>query len=99
MFIVASRQFFMQLPHWTRCLIAAGGTLYVGGALGMELVGGYYASLHGHRNLVFALLTTIEEAGEMADVLIFMYALMAYISTYIKDLTIGVASHEPCFPG
>jgi hypothetical protein len=97
-FIVAYLRFFMKLPQKTRWLFALGGTLYVGGALGMELIGGYYASLHGQENLTFAMLSTIEEVGEMAGVLTFMYALMSYISTYIREVKIYISNHGPRSP-
>jgi len=94
LFMAAYLRFFLNLPPDTRWLFAVAGTVYVSGALGMELVGGYYASLHGHRNLMFATLTTIEEVGEMAGVLIFIYALLSYISTYIREVTIHIGDQE-----
>lgn len=94
LFMAAYLRFFRKLPPDTRWLFAIAGTLCVGGALGMELVGGYYASLYGHRNLMFATLTTIEEVGEMAGVLIFIHALLSYISTYIGEVTIHIGDQE-----
>jgi hypothetical protein len=69
----------------------------VGGALGMELVGGKYVSLYGAQNLGFAMITTVEEVGEMLGIVIFIYALMSYISAYMKEITVYVREEERPF--
>jgi hypothetical protein len=99
MFIVAYARFFMKLPPKIRWLMGTAGTIYVGGALGMELIEGYYASLHGGQgNMPFAILATIEEACEMTGILVFMYALLLYISTYIQEVKIYLSDHATPIP-
>ena len=55
------------------------GGVYVGGALGMELVGGYYASGYGTQNLTYPYLATAEEVLEMIGATFFLRALMIHL--------------------
>ncbi|OCR01957.1 hypothetical protein BCD67_05610 [Oscillatoriales cyanobacterium USR001] len=81
-------KFLLYLPSKTRYLFILAGGLYVGGALAMEMVGGYYADLAGQRNLIYGIMTTTEEIFEMMGVLTFIYALLAYIGCYIQDIDV-----------
>jgi hypothetical protein len=98
-FTLAYVRLFVELPPKIRWLIGIAGTIYVGGALGMELIGGYYASFYGGQgNMTFAMLATIEEVCEMTGILIFLYALLLYISTSIKEVKIFLSDHVPPIP-
>ena len=57
------------------------GAVYVGGAIGMEMIGGFYQDVYGY-DLTYVLLQTIEEVGEMLGIVIFIYALCYYLSVY-----------------
>jgi hypothetical protein len=52
------------------------GCVYVAGALGMELVGGAWAAKHGQDNLVYSLLTTVEEGLELTGLVLFIRTLL-----------------------
>ena len=71
--------FLAALPARTRRLFIVAGALYVGGTLGMDLVGGYLADYHGTGNLVYVAAYTVEEALEMVGIVIFLRALMGYL--------------------
>ncbi|WP_449417331.1 hypothetical protein [Phormidium nigroviride] len=79
-------KFLLHLPLKTRYLFILAAGFYIGGALVMEMVGGYYADLAGQRNLIYGIIATTEEVCEMVGVLIFIYALLAYIGSYIQDI-------------
>lgn len=71
--------FLRHLPSATRrgFWIAAG--LFLGGAIGVELVNSWWASSYGEFNLGYVAITTVEEALEMLGVAVLVYALLAYI--------------------
>ncbi len=69
-------RFFLRLDTRTRRLFTLSALLYVGGALGMELVGGYYFDAHGGENPVYSAIVTVEETLEIAGMLVFLYALL-----------------------
>lgn len=79
-FAVIYLRLFLNLPSRTRRLFLLAGFVYVGGALGLELVGGYYFDLYGGENIVYAGITTLEEAMEMVGAVLFLYALVDYLN-------------------
>ena len=87
-FVLAYLKFLAHLPTKTRYLFLVAGALYVGGALGMELLGGRHADLYGIYNMSYVMLVTGEEVLEMLGVIVFIYALLSYLSSYLKDLHI-----------
>ena len=85
-------RFLAHLPTETRNLFLIAGTVYLGGALGTEMVNGYYAELHGIENVIYVMLITIEELLEMLGVIVFIYALFSYISKYMKGINLQVSA-------
>jgi hypothetical protein len=59
-------RFWLQLPPKIRFIFFIAGTLYIGGAIGIEIVGGHYLVLYGKQNLTYSMIATIEESLEMA---------------------------------
>lgn len=73
--------FLLRLPAKTRFLFLTAAFLFIGGAAGMEIIGGNYAESHGgDQNLTYAMIATVEESLEMGSVILFIYALLAYIA-------------------
>lgn len=84
--------FLAHLPTRTRNLFLIAGTIYVGGALGLEMVGGYYVESDRVENIMYVILVTIEELLEMLGVIVFIHALLSYISKYIKGINLQVSA-------
>jgi heme/copper-type cytochrome/quinol oxidase subunit 3 len=75
--------FLKSLPQKTGIGFTLAGIVYVGGAVGIELVSGAYASRFGLDNFTFNLLATIEETLEMSGLVLFIRTLLGYIpATY-----------------
>lgn len=87
-FGLAYFKFLYSLTARMRVLFIISGAIYVGGALLMELVGGYYSELRGQNNLIYALLTNFEEFMEMIGILVFIYALFSFTETEIMFIKI-----------
>lgn len=81
-------RFWLNLPSKPRISFLIAGLLYVGGAIGMELVGGKYFEAHGGDNLVYIGLTAIEESLELAGVIVFIWALLEYISDNYTEVSV-----------
>jgi len=79
-------RFWWKLPPKTRTWFFIAATLYLGGAIGMELFDGNYAATHGKANLTYNLLSTFEEALEVSGVIVFIYGLLRYIAENTKTL-------------
>ena len=73
--------FLLRQPPWLARLMVASGALYVGGALGLELVGGALDSAGLGDSWAFALVGSVEEAAEMAGVSLFIYTLLRHLES------------------
>lgn len=74
-------RFYMNLPSRYRRLFGISAFLFVGGAIGMEIIDGYVFSFNQEYNLTYNLLTTLEESMEMVGIIIFVYALINILDT------------------
>lgn len=81
-------RFLAHLPAKIRWLFVIAGGMYVGGALGMEMVAGFHRSLYWNKDVVHTMMTIVEEFLEMTGIVVFIYALTSYMSLYVKDLQI-----------
>ncbi|MEM1269072.1 MAG: multidrug transporter [Bacteroidota bacterium] len=75
---------WLERPMRSKVLLAA--FLYVGGAIGVELLGGYHAELHGIENWTYRLIATAEESLEMLGLIVFIRALIDYCSLHFKAI-------------
>lgn len=76
-------KFFFALPGKLRRGFFMAGFIYISGALGMELIGGFYAEQEGLANIRYALITTVEETLEIIGILL----LIKYLFLYLQDRT------------
>ncbi len=60
-------------------LMVLSAVLFLGGAVGFEMVGGSIAEAEGTESFRYRMLTNIEEGLEMAGVLTFAYVLLSYM--------------------
>jgi cellulose synthase/poly-beta-1,6-N-acetylglucosamine synthase-like glycosyltransferase len=71
-------RFLLHLPATTRLSFLMAATLYIGGAIGVELIGSAHAELHGYENWTYSMIATLEESLEMAGLIVFIWALLDY---------------------
>jgi hypothetical protein len=89
--LFAFLKFLLTLPARIRYLILAAGGIYVTGVLIFEMIGARHADLHSTRTVTYAVLVTIEESLEMVGLILFVYALLAFIALKHRDLRISFA--------
>ncbi|WP_337885796.1 hypothetical protein [Fischerella thermalis] len=89
LFLLLFWRFIISLPKKTRRLFFIAGAIYVAGTIGTEMVGGYYANYYTQTNMIYALITTVEEVLEMMGIIVFIYALLSYISFYMNGIDVG----------
>ena len=73
-------RFLRSLPPKTRFFFLLAAALYLGAAIGFELIEGWHVERHGKDNPIYIVLTTLEESLEMAGVIVFIRALLGYIA-------------------
>jgi hypothetical protein len=66
----------MALPPYARILAFASATIFLSGAVGLEMIGGKILDTYGADALPYAIETSLEEGLEALGVLIFLWALI-----------------------
>jgi len=91
---IAYFKFMMRLPKNILKLFILAGVVFVSGAVGMEMIGGMHAEIHGEETLTYALMYNFEEFLEMSGAAIFFYALISYIEMKFKTATFTFGTNE-----
>lgn len=81
-FVITYIRFLLYLPKRTRWQFILSGAIFVGGALGIEMVSQFFAAVHGKTNMVYGGLSSLEEIMEMVGIAIFIYALLEYLGRH-----------------
>jgi hypothetical protein len=87
--------FLSRLPSSTRWSFITAGSLYLGGAIGIEMLGGRQAELHGFENLSYQLFAHLEESLEMAGVILFIHALLRYLAEQYPEIRLHAHGLNP----
>ena len=87
-FVISYIKLLKNLPRNIMYLFLISGTLFVLGAIGFELIGGWYYELHGKSDLNYAILYTCEESLEMLGVILFIYTLLLYMKMLAGEVRI-----------
>ena len=88
-FVLAYWRFlFFHLDRKTRWRFVLAGSIFVTGALGLEMVEGAIHEQFGIHDARYQACVTVEETFEMFGVVLFMYSLMAYIASSLGEVHI-----------
>lgn len=77
-FALAYVPFLLGLPPATRAGLVLAGAVYVGGAIGMEMVGSHFFALGGLESPAYQLSATLEEALEMSGLVLAIATLVRH---------------------
>jgi len=78
-FVALYLNFLLKLPKYIMMSFLLSGGIYVLGAVGFEMLGGWQDELYGDKGLLYSIFYTCEEFLEMLGVAVFIYALLKYI--------------------
>lgn len=87
-------RFLLRLPRHVAGLFMLSGSIFVTGAIGLEMVGSSIAAAESTHTGAYALTTTAEELLEMVGVALFIYALLVYASEKLGGLSLSLAARE-----
>jgi hypothetical protein len=76
-------RFILHLEMPYRGIFLLSGSIYIGGAIGVEVLGGSYIEEYGIFNFSYSLIATAEETMEMFGIIIFIYGLLRYNSAHV----------------
>jgi hypothetical protein len=95
--LTSSIKFLRQLPRSTRRQIYLAAAVFLLGAIGCELLMGIHIAVTQTESWLYGLLYTTEELCEMLGILIFIHALLTYISRHLPNAPFIQVSSSP-FP-
>lgn len=81
-------KFVRGLPSRIRMIFLIAGAVYVGGSVGLEIVGGWWLAQGQADSFGSVLLAHLEEAGEMAGVIVFIWGLFLYMAAEHKEIRV-----------
>jgi hypothetical protein len=84
----ALARFLAHLPRSTRRWMISAGLVFVGGAIGVEMLSGAAADAWGEESFTYAMIVTVEEALEMLGVILLLHALVDYIHAHMGGLRV-----------
>ncbi|MGH7502204.1 MAG: hypothetical protein ACREL7_10650 [Longimicrobiales bacterium] len=88
-FVLAYARFTFRLPPATRLRFITAGILYVGGAVGMEMIAGrYIAATRAWNSPIYFGLAMGEEALEMAGMTLMLFAILAHLRDHVPLTTL-----------
>lgn len=97
-FVLAYFKFWLDLPSKIRTLFFVAGTLFVGGAVGAEMINGLLDDFYGRGGILYSVMTHLEEFLEMIGIVVFVYALLSYIGgshLNVNEVRIKVGDGKP----
>lgn len=71
-------RFWWNLSLKTKIWFTAAAVVYLGGAVGFELIESKHCEIYGKDNLTYFILTTVEESLEMTGIVFFIWSLLKY---------------------
>ena len=84
-------RFLMRLPRALALRLVGAGVVFLGGCIGMEMVGTAYVLRPGHSPTVYCLIATAEESLEMCGVILLIRAMLAELSGGAELLHVALA--------
>ncbi|MFO7323350.1 MAG: hypothetical protein DIU68_016590 [Chloroflexota bacterium] len=73
-------RFWLHLPGYMKRLYLLAAVLYVGGGIGIEMIGSNLWYLEGGSSLTYSTVGTVEELFEILGAVVFLYAQLVYLT-------------------
>ena len=84
--------FLLRLPWRTSLRFAIAGAMFIGGAFGLEFVGGYFVSVGGFESLPYKIAATCEETLEITGMVLFVTSLLRHLAETAPVMRVEFAS-------
>jgi len=93
-FAISYWKFLFHLPANIKAFFSIAGILYITGAIGGEILQIWYHHLYGPDNLTYCMVIMLEETLEMIGILIFIHALLKYMSINVQEVHFYIGDNE-----
>ncbi|MFW6324883.1 MAG: hypothetical protein ACOC0U_07460 [Desulfovibrionales bacterium] len=85
--------FVLHLSSKFRTLFLLAAFLYLSGAIGMEMIGGWYVANHGN-GFGYSMIVVLEEGFEMFGIIFFLWSLLKYCAEKFPYIGIMFSHHQ-----
>jgi hypothetical protein len=97
-FAIFYLRFLMAQPLWTRVAFIVSGVVYVGAAVGMEMIGSLVVNAFGFQSLLYSAASGVEEGAEMLGAVLFLGALTVALARMQSRTPAATAEVPPADP-
>ena len=88
-----------RMEKMIRFWFALSAVVYIGGAIGLEMIGGkYYEMMRMRKDLGYVFISTFEESLEMAGLIILTYVLLLLIRNHYNGFLIHIGGSQDASP-
>ena len=92
-FIMGYSRFLLTLPRQTAKMFLFSGTIFVSGAMGFEMIGGWHVEIYGPDNALYSIYYTCEELLEMLGIAWFIHAILWYDVDHLGGIHINITGN------
>ena len=87
--------FLRRLPRRTAILFVLSGSIYIGGAVGMESIANWFAETHGGETVGYVLIDSFSEFMESGGMALFAYTLLSYLAAEAPEIVLQIGRETP----
>jgi hypothetical protein len=91
-------RFIWALPKKTRFTIIGAAFLFLFGAIGMEMIGGFLKKNFGMDSVAYVIGTTFEEFFELTGLIVFIYGLLDYLKSQFTEIFVKITPIQKTLP-
>jgi hypothetical protein len=92
---VAYTKFLFALPRRTAVLFVLSAAIFLGGSVGVEVIGARHVLLYGQHDPVYGALVILEESMEMSGIALFLVTVLRYAQAEIGAIRLQFETPPP----
>ena len=92
---ISYTRFLFALPRRTGVLFVVSAAIFLGGAVGVEVIGARHVLLYGQHDPVYGALVVLEESMEMGGIALFLCTLLRYAQAEIGSIRLQFETPPP----
>ena len=92
---ISYTRFLFALPRRTGVLFVVSAAIFLGGAVGVEVIGARHVLLYGQHDAVYGALVVLEESMEMCGIALFLFSLLRYAQAEIGSIRLQFETPPP----
>lgn len=93
-FVISYTRFLFRLPKDIAIQFFIAGTMFLTGAMGLEMLSAQEADTHHTNTVTYSVLYTIEELLEMTAIVVFVNGLLKYIHREMHSVTFSIHTNS-----